>query len=117
MKKDKILKIFLIMLLIVSTATGIIFAATINGNTYKNNGGTYHNAFQNKGNGLFNIKWSEIKDNYYTAGGTNDYQQYIVGSKDGYCLNEDTGDGKNGNFYPAAIVDINGGNVTVYSKK
>lgn len=122
MNKSKILKIFTIfiaILLIILTTVGITLAdtQTINGKNFTTNGGSYHDAFQNKGSDLFDITWNDVKNKYYTSGSsTNDYQDYIVGSKDGYCLNENTADG-NQNFYIAAIVDIDGGNVKVYSRK
>lgn len=153
MKKNKILKVFSIIIaisLIVLITIGIVFVeaySKINGKKFTDPGGTYHNAFQTKEgyrtkpggpyysihsphtniteSEFYNLTWDNVKNKYYTAGvssGYSDYEVYIEGSPDGYCLNDDTADNPiegmygDSNFYVAAIIDIEGGNVKVTNK-
>lgn len=113
-KKIKILLITII-LLIVSTLiyTGVRFAsATINGKTYSSDGGDYYNAFgYGHCSNFWDLKYNNVKNKYYGSNIRNDYAAYIVGSRDAYCLNENTGTG-NCNFYVADIVDIDGHKIT-----
>ena len=88
----------------------------------RENGGDYINKFVNNmsENSFYKLTWDEIKDKYYTSDGT--YESVTAKLKRVICMNEGKADWYSEyekNSYqralrPAAIIDIEGGYVTVH---
>lgn len=118
-KKSKISLIITIILMVSIVAGLIVYAVTINGKEFNNYGHDYYTKFGNTTN-FWSFNKKDIDDSlvngyYYgfddVPADSNDYQEYVLGTKDAYCLNEDVGTGA-GSLYLANIIDIEGDKIT-----
>ena len=115
--------IAIIILAMVYSLNVVIGKSIIIGNKTKDlkDGGDYINKFvKMPEKDFYNLEWDDIKDYYYTA--TGDYESNTANQKRVICMNEGKADwyneeyvpnGKQRALRPAAIIDIEGGYVTV----
>lgn len=107
--KKKILLILttiILFMLIIVTLTSKA-SVTIQGKVYSN-GGYYDDVFRNQGNKLYDIKWTDVQDKYYTIQYSDDYERNAHHTRDCMCANHSMADGGFSHLIVRAIIDIEG---------